>query len=74
MTPENDKFTSYSFNMGSISTQGKAFPPGIHVPSLTWFQNDANQEIDWDQQSRHIEFLIKSGLDGGMYINKAFLI
>ncbi|KAH7242264.1 hypothetical protein BKA59DRAFT_224785 [Fusarium tricinctum] len=50
--------------MGSIATKGKAFPPGIHVPSLTWFGNDANQEIDWDTQKKHIEFLVNSGLDG----------
>jgi hypothetical protein len=55
--------------MGSISAKGKAFPPGIHVPSLTWFQNDADQEIDWDQQSRHIQFLVNSGLDGSKYIH-----
>ncbi|TDZ29051.1 putative 4-hydroxy-2-oxoglutarate aldolase [Colletotrichum spinosum] len=40
------------------------FPPGIHVPSLTWFGDDANQEIDWAVQTRHIEFLVKSGLHG----------
>ncbi|TEA21519.1 putative 4-hydroxy-2-oxoglutarate aldolase [Colletotrichum sidae] len=40
------------------------FPPGIHVPSLTWFGDDANQEIDWAVQTKHIEFLVKSGLHG----------
>ncbi|EWZ00507.1 hypothetical protein FOYG_00354 [Fusarium oxysporum NRRL 32931] len=50
--------------MGSIATSSKSFPGGIHVPSLTWFANDANQEIDWDVQKKHIEFLINSGLDG----------
>lgn len=44
----------------------RSFPPGIHAPSLTWFKNDANQELDWDLQKKHIEFLISSGLDGGM--------
>ncbi|KAK7722562.1 hypothetical protein SLS64_001099 [Diaporthe eres] len=42
----------------------RSFPPGIHAPSLTWFKNDANQELDWDLQKKHIEFLISSGLDG----------
>lgn len=52
--------------MGSINTStAKAYPPGIHVPSLTWFGQD--QEIDWDLQRRHIEFLVSSGLDGGMF-------
>ncbi|KAI8713482.1 hypothetical protein NCS52_01292900 [Fusarium sp. LHS14.1] len=51
--------------MGSIATtKAKSFPPGIHVPCLTWFANDANQEIDWDLQKKHIEFLVNSGLDG----------
>ncbi|RSL38879.1 hypothetical protein CEP53_014504 [Fusarium sp. AF-6] len=51
--------------MGSIATtKGKSFPHGIHVPCLTWFANDANQEIDWDLQKKHIEFLVNSGLDG----------
>lgn len=51
--------------MGSIAVaKGKAYPPGIHVPALTWFADDASQEIDWDLQKKHIEFLISSGLDG----------
>lgn len=43
----------------------KSFPAGIHVPSLTWFGDDASQEIDWDVQTKHIEFLVNSGLHGG---------
>ncbi|KAF6829730.1 4-hydroxy-2-oxoglutarate aldolase, mitochondrial 5 [Colletotrichum musicola] len=42
----------------------KSFPPGIHVPSLTWFADDASQEIDWAVQTKHIDFLVKSGLHG----------
>ncbi|KAF4903474.1 putative 4-hydroxy-2-oxoglutarate aldolase [Colletotrichum fructicola] len=42
----------------------KSFPPGIHVPSLTWFADDSNQEIDWAVQTKHLEFLVKSGLHG----------
>ncbi|PSR79457.1 dihydrodipicolinate synthetase [Coniella lustricola] len=49
--------------MGSIQTP-KPFPPGIHVPSLTWFANDQRQEIDWEVQTRHLEYLIRSGLHG----------
>jgi 4-hydroxy-2-oxoglutarate aldolase len=41
-----------------------SFPPGIHVPSLTWFKADASQEIDWDVQEKHFEFLISNGLHG----------
>jgi len=39
-----------------------AYPPGIHVPSLTWFNEQ--QEIDWDVQEKHFEFLISNGLHG----------
>jgi len=42
----------------------KPFPPGIHVPCLTWFADDARQEIDWDLQKQHLRFLISSGLHG----------
>ncbi|KAH8646846.1 dihydrodipicolinate synthetase [Xylariales sp. PMI_506] len=52
--------------MGSIaaSSSPKAFPPGIHPPCLTWFLDDATQEIDWDTQKKHIDFLVTSGLHG----------
>ncbi|CAH0048139.1 unnamed protein product [Clonostachys solani] len=49
--------------MASV-TASKPYPPGIHVPSLTWFQGTNEQEIDWDVQSKHLEFLVKSGLHG----------
>ncbi|CAG9946504.1 unnamed protein product [Clonostachys rosea f. rosea IK726] len=45
-------------------TQGKPFPHGIHVPSLTWFKATPEQEVDWDVQRKHLEFLVKSGLHG----------
>jgi 4-hydroxy-2-oxoglutarate aldolase len=51
--------------MGSMPvTVTKPFPPGIHVPSLTWFDDDATQEIAWDVQTKHLEFLVTSGLHG----------
>ncbi|KNG49151.1 dihydrodipicolinate synthase [Stemphylium lycopersici] len=49
---------------GTNGTATCSFPPGIHVPSLTWFKNDASQEIDWDVQEKHFEFLISNGLHG----------
>ncbi|KJR87957.1 uncharacterized protein SPSK_07785 [Sporothrix schenckii 1099-18] len=49
--------------MGSI-TASRPFPPGIHVPSLTWFRDTAAQEIDWDVQRTHFQFLATSGLHG----------
>ncbi|KAH0490195.1 hypothetical protein TgHK011_001675 [Trichoderma gracile] len=50
--------------MGSLQQAARPFPPGIHAPSLTWFTNDASQEIDWDLQERHLHFVISSGLHG----------
>ncbi|OAA53364.1 dihydrodipicolinate synthetase family protein [Cordyceps fumosorosea ARSEF 2679] len=37
---------------------------GIHVPSLTWFLEGAEQEIDWNLQKMHLQFLVESGVDG----------
>ncbi|KAM5346301.1 hypothetical protein ACJ41O_009306 [Fusarium nematophilum] len=51
--------------MGSrAASTSKPYPPGVHVPSLTWFRGTAEQEIDWDLQRQHLEFLVKSGLHG----------
>jgi 4-hydroxy-2-oxoglutarate aldolase len=41
-----------------------SFPPGIHVPSLTFFTNNKEQSIDWETQEKHFEFLISNGLHG----------
>ena len=49
------------------SKPGKSFPPGVHVPSLTWFQGTQDQKIDWDVQRKHLRFLIESGLHGSMF-------
>ncbi|CAK7236170.1 hypothetical protein SBRCBS47491_009545 [Sporothrix bragantina] len=35
------------------------YPPGIHGPSVTFFQDSVQQEIDWDTQEKHFEFMIK---------------
>jgi 4-hydroxy-2-oxoglutarate aldolase len=51
--------------MGSLSLSApRVFPPGVHVPSLTWFADDKQQEIDWEIQTKHLEFLVGSGLHG----------
>lgn len=47
--------------MGSVQ---QAYPPGIHVPCLTWFKSNPTQSIDWEVQERHLEFLVRSGLHG----------
>ncbi|PNS17047.1 L-threo-3-deoxy-hexylosonate aldolase [Sphaceloma murrayae] len=46
------------------SSQVKPYPPGIHVPTLTWFKDDEDQNLDWEVQETHLRFLITSGLHG----------
>lgn len=58
--PSNETMANGSTN----GTTAYSFPPGIHVPSLTWFKNEGDQEIDWDVQEKHFEFLISNGLHG----------
>ncbi|RMJ20768.1 dihydrodipicolinate synthetase family protein [Aspergillus sp. HF37] len=45
-------------------TRTRPFPGGIHVPCLTFFKDDPRQEIDWELQDRHFDFLVDSGLHG----------
>ncbi|CAK7234484.1 hypothetical protein SEUCBS140593_008957 [Sporothrix eucalyptigena] len=47
-----------------MTTAGKPFPPGIHAPCLAWFGDDVSQEIDWELQTKHIEYIIGSGIHG----------
>lgn len=57
-------------NENGVSSNGHAakpapsYPPGIHVPSLTFFDSSPRQEIDWATQGKHISFLVKSGVHG----------
>lgn len=37
------------------------------MPCLTFFKDDARQEIDWELQDRHFDFLVDSGLHGSKY-------
>ncbi|KAJ5779897.1 hypothetical protein N7457_007617, partial [Penicillium paradoxum] len=39
-------------------------PPGIHGPSVTFFQDDESQDIDWPTQERHLEYMVISGMHG----------
>ncbi|OAQ64702.1 dihydrodipicolinate synthetase family protein [Pochonia chlamydosporia 170] len=51
--------------MGAAITERSAsYMKGIHVPCLTWFLDNVTQDIDWNLQRRHIQFLIQSGVDG----------
>ncbi|GAM90417.1 hypothetical protein ANO11243_084600 [Dothideomycetidae sp. 11243] len=51
-------------NGNGASHAAYSYPPGIHVPSLTFFSNTKTQEIDWDVQEQHFEFLISNGVHG----------
>lgn len=43
----------------------RAYPPGIHAPTVTFFLPDGDrQEIDWATQEKHLEYLVKSGVHG----------
>lgn len=55
-----------SSNITMTIQSKKFFTAGVHVPSLTWFRDDAEQEIDWDVQRRHFEFLVDGSVHGGM--------
>ncbi|CRK13948.1 hypothetical protein BN1708_011001 [Verticillium longisporum] len=50
--------------MGSVPTTKKTPLTGVHVPCLTWFKDGADQEIDWELQREHLEFVISAGLEG----------
>ncbi|KAK0264750.1 hypothetical protein LTR91_000055 [Friedmanniomyces endolithicus] len=46
------------------SVAAKPYPPGVHVPSLTFFDSSPSQEIDWETQRKHISFIVRSGVHG----------
>ncbi|GAB7340864.1 hypothetical protein MBLNU457_7223t2 [Dothideomycetes sp. NU457] len=48
----------------SSTIASSPYPPGVHVPTLTWFKDDAEQEIDWDVQKSHFDFLVRGGVHG----------
>lgn len=58
--PSNENGVSTSTG----SQPSYSYPPGIHIPSLTFFDNSPTQEIDWETQNAHLSFLIKSGIHG----------
>ncbi|KAK3673443.1 hypothetical protein LTR78_006677 [Recurvomyces mirabilis] len=56
-------------NENGVGSNGNAaasrpYPPGIHVPSLTFFDSSTRQELDPETQTKHITFLAKSGIHG----------
>lgn len=40
------------------------FPAGVHVSSMTWFDESGDQLIDWPVQRKHFEFLVMCGVHG----------
>jgi hypothetical protein len=36
------------------------YPPGIHGPSVTFFEDSEEQAIDWPTQDKHLEFMISN--------------
>lgn len=40
------------------------FPPGVYAASLTWFSEGEGQPLDLDIQTRHLKYLIESGITG----------
>lgn len=63
-THQADDSTAMANNSELSNSRAISFPPGVHVPSLTFFQDDPRQEIDWTTQERHLDFLISSGVHG----------
>jgi hypothetical protein len=64
-TTQKNKHNITNATMGSAQ-QKKQFPPGIHGPAVTFFKEDERQEIDWETQEKHLEFMVQSGLHGSM--------
>ena len=57
--------------MRSNGATQRAFPPGIHGPSVSFFNDNDQQDIDWVTQERHLEYLVTSGLHGGTFFTYA---
>lgn len=45
----------------------KSYPPGIHAPTVTFFLQGDQQEIDWATQEKHLAYLVKAGVHGSMF-------
>ncbi|KAK3112941.1 hypothetical protein LTR53_010252 [Teratosphaeriaceae sp. CCFEE 6253] len=50
--------------IGRNGHSAAACPPGVHIPALTFFNSSPRQEIDWTTQSKHLSFIIRSGVHG----------
>lgn len=44
----------------SPSNRFKFYPPGIHGPSVTFFEDSQQQDIDWETQTKHFEHMISN--------------
>lgn len=45
-------------------SQPSAVPRGIYCPTITFFKNDSNQDLDLDRQAEHTRYLLESGVHG----------
>lgn len=53
---------------GNSRQAKRAYPPGIHAPTVTFFLPDGDrQEVDWTTQEQHLEYLVKSGVHGSTF-------
>lgn len=50
-----------------MSSNIRAYPPGIHAPTVTFFLEGEQQEIDWATQEKHLAYLVKAGVHGSMF-------
>ena len=47
-----------------LDRKPRSYPSGIHIPSLTFFDASARQDIDWTTQTKHLKFLVDSDVHG----------
>lgn len=50
--------------MGSLLPSKPSIPAGIYCPTITFFQPNPTQDIDFDAQSAQARFLMKAGVHG----------
>jgi len=50
--------------MTVIKSPSKPLPGGIYCPTITFFLDTPEQELDIPSHTRHMEFLAKSGING----------
>lgn len=46
------------------TTSSRSLPPGIYCPSVSFFRDTPEQELDLETYTRHVEVLVRSGIKG----------